>query len=333
MVPGFMSSSSVELGEFGFSGDDHVVPFDVDGLDLRGRAVHVGPMLDQILDRHNYPEPVSRLLAEIIALTIMLGSSLKFDGKFIVQTNTNGPVDLLVADFVTPGSVRAYARFDDERLAEAVAAGKTSPEELLGVGVLALTIDQGVHMQRYQGIVQLDGSTLEEVARNYFKQSEQIPTEVRLGVARIQVPGEKGVVESWRAGGMLIQSLPNSADLSRMADFTDGDDDHAASGQHVDDTWQEALALLRTVQDDELLDPSVSMERLLYRLFHEHGVRVYDGVDVIDQCSCSREKIKSILDGFTSDEIVESTVDGIINVDCEFCSEEYVFEPGEFTKE
>lgn len=334
MVSGIVNWQESKLGEFGFSGDDHVVPFDVDGLDVRGRAVQAGPMLDQILTRHDYPEPVSRLLAEVIALTVMLGSSLKFEGKFIVQTRSDGPVDLLVADFTTPGSVRAYARYDEERLREAMDADRISPEELLGSGVLALTIDQGVHMQRYQGIVQLDGSTLEDVARTYFRQSEQIPTEVRLGVARIQVPGEKGMVESWRAGGMLLQFMPGAMGRSRMADLPGGDDDPEdhGNGHPDDDSWQEALALLHTVQDDELLDPSVGTERLLYRLFHEQGVRVYEGVDIIDECSCSREKIKSILGGFTAEEITESTEEGAIRVSCEFCSQEYVFDPVEFLK-
>ncbi len=322
------------MAEQRFSGDDRVVPFDVDGLDIRGRAVQVGPMLDQILARHDYPEPVSRLLAEVIALTVMLGTSLKFQGKLIAQTRTDGPVDLLVADFSTPDAVRAYACFDKERLEEAVEAGRTSPEELLGFGVLALTIDQGADMQRYQGIVQLDGSTLEDVARTYFKQSEQIPTEVRLGVARMQVFGDSGAVESWRAGCMLIQFLPSSEERSRMPDISGGDNDpeDRGDGHPVDDSWQEARALLHTVQDDELLDPSVGTERLLYRLFHEHGVRVYESVQVIDKCSCSREKIHDLLAGFTAEEIVESTEEGEIRVNCEFCSQEYLFDPNEFLK-
>ncbi len=321
-----------QLGAFGYAGDDHVVPFDVDSLDVRGRAVQVGPMLDQILGRHDYPEPVARLLAEVVVLTVLLGSSLKFDGKFIVQTRSEGPVDMLVADFSTPGSVRAYARFDDERLAEAVNLGQDSPEELLGEGVLALTIDQGPYMQRYQGIVQLDGSTLEDVARTYFRQSEQIPTEVRLGVAQMVVPGEGGGVGHWRAGGLLAQFLPASPERSRMADLPGGDGDEVDIGNgHPDDNaWQEALVLLGTVEADELLDPSVGTERLLYRLFHEQGVRVYEGTDVIDDCSCSREKIKSILDGFTAEEVEESTEDGVIRVNCEFCATEYLFDPKEF---
>src|SRR5690606_18161923 len=114
-----VSQQTPNLGDFGFSGDDHVVPFEVDGLDVRGRAVQLGPILDQILERHTYPEPVARLLAEAVTLTVLLGTSLKFEGKFILQTRSDGPVDMLVADLATPGSVRAYARFDTERLDEA----------------------------------------------------------------------------------------------------------------------------------------------------------------------------------------------------------------------
>jgi molecular chaperone Hsp33 len=327
-----VNERATRLGDFGFAGDDHVVPFDVEALDVRGRAVQVGPMLDQILERHAYPEPVSRLLAEVVVLTVLLGSSLKFDGKFIVQTRSDGPVDMLVADFSTPGSVRAYARYDEERIAQATERGEATPEALLGKGVLALTIDQGPYTQRYQGIVQLDGSTLEEVARTYFRQSEQIPTEVRLGVARIVMPGGNNE-ERWRAGGLLIQFLPSAPERARMADLPggDGDEEDPGNGHPEDNAWQEALALLNTVEIDELLDPTVGAERLLYRLFHEQGVRVYEGVDVIDNCSCSRQKIKSILDGFTAEEIEESTQDGVIRVNCEFCSKEYLFDPEEFS--
>ena len=151
-------------GEQPFAGDDRVLPFEVEGLDVRGRTVQLGPMIDAILGRHSYPEPVARLLAEAISLTVLLGTSLKFEGKLIVQTKGDGPVDLLVADFSTPGNLRAYARFDEARLAEAEAGGATSPAELLGNGILAFTIDQGAYMQRYQGIVEMKGDTLEAMA-------------------------------------------------------------------------------------------------------------------------------------------------------------------------
>lgn len=319
------------LGEFGFAGDDVVVPFQVAPLDVRGRAVQVGPMIDQILGRHAYPEPVARLLGECVVLTALLGSSLKFDGKFILQTQSDGPVDMLVADFTSPGSMRAYARFDAERLAQAQAMGRIEPQDLLGKGVLAMTIDQGVHTQRYQGIVQLDGISLEEVARTYFRQSEQIPTEVRLAVARQVLPGADGRRERWRAGGILAQFLPEAPERLRMPDLPGGDgDDGEVDDSMVDDAWVEVMSLLSTVEPDELFDPTIGTERLLYRLFHEHGVVVYDGVPVADDCSCSREKIQSVLGGFTAEEIVDSIEDGRIKVTCEFCSTEYVFDPAEF---
>lgn len=323
-----MADAGRKLGEFDFAGDDHVVPFEVAALDIRGRTLQVGPLLDQILGRHDYPAPVAWLLAEAIVLTALLGTSLKFEGKFILQTRTDGPVDMLVADFSTPNAMRAYARYDEDRLAEAVAAGEDAPEKLLGKGVLALTIDQGSHTQRYQGIVQLDGTSLEEAARSYFRQSEQIPTNVRLAVAKQRLPGAGG--ERWRAGGLLAQFLPEAPERLRLPDLPGGDGDIGDIGDPTDDSWQEVQALLNTIEPTELIDPTVGPERLLYRLFHEHGVRVFEGVHVADQCSCSREKISGILDGFSAEEIEESVEDGKIKVDCEFCSKSYEFDPAEF---
>lgn len=325
-----MTDAQTQLGDFGFAGDDNVIPFAVDALDVRGRAVQLGPVLDAILPRHGYPEPVAALLAEAMVLTVLLGTTLKFQGKFIFQTRTDGPVDLLVADFVTPRSLRAYARFDADRLEEAVAQGRTAPHQLLGKGVLALTLDQGVHMQRYQGIVQLDGNTLEEVARTYFRQSEQIPTDIRLGVTRQTVPGENGPTVHWRAGGLLAQFLPEAPERMRQRDLPGGDGDNGDGPDPTDDAWNEVRSLLGTISPDELFDPTVSPERLLYRLFHEHGVRVFEGSPVIDDCSCSQEKIRSILDSFTPDEIAESTIDGVISVSCEFCSKKYEFTQADF---
>ena len=326
-----MSTQDPRLGEFGFAGDDHVVPFEVDPLDVRGRAVQLGPLLDTILDRHDYPEPVARLLSEAVVLTVLLGTSLKFEGKFIFQTRSDGPVDMLVADFASPQSVRAYARFDEERLAEAVAAGEDAPEQLLGNGVLALTVDQGPAMQRYQGVVQLDGATLEEIARVYFRQSEQIPTEVRLGVAKQIVPEANGAREHWRAGGLLAQFVPASLERQRMPDLPGGDGAPSEDlGDPTDNAWREVQALMATVEPSELFDPTIGAERLLYRLFHEHGVRVFDGIGVVDDCSCSREKVSDILAGFTPQEIEESVEDGRIKVQCEFCSKSYEFDPAEF---
>ncbi len=317
------------LGQIGFAGDDKVVPFQVETLDSRGRAVQLGPMLNTILDRHDYPEPVARLLAETITLTVLLGTSLKFDGKFIVQTQGDGPVDMLVADFATPDSLRAYARFDERALAEAVAQDRLEPHELLGTGILAFTIDQGPHMQRYQGIVELNGATLEEIARAYFRQSEQIPTEVRLAAAQLYSGAERE--HQWRAGCVVLQFLTESPERMRQADLPGGDlpDDIDPVDHEEDEDWLEAKVLMETVADDELTDPQVGSERLLYRLFHERGVRVFDPLEVRDNCSCSRDKIKNVLDGMDAGEIAESVEDGQISVKCEFCSADYVFDPTE----
>ena len=325
-----VSEHETRLGEFDHAGDDHVVPFEVGPLDVRGRAVQLGSVLDAILARHAYPEPVARRLAEACVLTVLLGTSLKFEGKFILQTRTDGPIDMLVADFSTPDAPRAYARFDADRLAALVEAGEVSDATLLGTGVLALTIDQGQHTQRYQGIVQLDGISLEEAARIYFRQSEQIPTDVRLAVARQVLPGGR---QQWRAGGLLTQFLPEAPERMRVPDLPGGDGDTAeAVHDPADNAWQEATMLAGTIEPAELVDPTVGAERLLYRLFHEHGVRVFDAVEVADRCSCSRERIHGILAGFTAEEIRDSTEDGTISVACEFCSTAYEFDPAEFAK-
>ena len=331
-----MADSDQVLSLDDLAGDDAVVPFAVESLDARGRGVQLGPMLDDILDRHGYPEPVSRLLAEMIVLTVLLGTSLKFDGKFIVQTQTDGPVDLLVVDFTTPSSVRAYARYDEEALTTAIATNATSSQELLGTGTLALTVDQGTYANRYQGIVELNGADIEAVAETYFRQSEQIPTTVKLAVAKIARRGENGFVEGWRAGGLLAQFLPESPERMRLPDLPGGDMPEGVEddeGDEFDDSWLEVRALVDTVDASELTDPEIGVERLLFRLFHERGVRVFPADKVMDDCSCSREKIGGVLLSFSAEEIAESVEDGRIEVTCEFCGTSYEFTPEEFNQD
>ncbi|MBY3234503.1 Hsp33 family molecular chaperone [Rhizobium laguerreae] len=325
-----MAEAAAALGQFDFAGDDHVVPFQVEGLDVRGRAVQLGPMLDAILERHHYPAPVARLLAEVVVLTVLLGTSLKFDGKFTVQTKGDGPVDLLVADFSTPENVRAYARFDQALLNKAIESGETEPEQLLGKGILAFTIDQGKFSQPYQGIVALDGTTLEEIAGVYFRQSEQIPTRVRLAAAELFDRDDAGKPRHrWRAGGLVAQFLPEAPERMRQPDLHGGDGDTGSRPHSEDDAWLEARSLVETIDADELTDPLVGTERLLFRLFHERGVRVYEPRAVFDRCSCSRDKIKGVLKGFSAEEIEASQENGEIAVTCEFCSTTYRFEPTE----
>jgi molecular chaperone Hsp33 len=313
------------------AGDDVVRPFEVAALDLRGRAIQMGPELDAIIARHDYPPAVSKLLAEAIVLAVLLGSSLKFEGKFILQAETDGPVDMIVVDFRTPDAIRAYARFDRERVAAAEDGGEA---QLLGRGTLAMTVDQGTHMSRYQGVVPLDATTLEQAAHTYFRQSEQIPTAIRLAVAEIHSRGPDGVMRhGWRAGGILVQFLPEAPERMRLADLPGGDAPEGAEHDKTaeDDAWVEARSLIETVGDDELTDPAVPVDTLLYRLFHERGVRVFSPSPVHDRCSCSRDRIKSVLSRFTAEEISESVEDGKISVTCEFCGTRYDFAPEEFS--
>jgi molecular chaperone Hsp33 len=325
-----MTLETFHPGTTGFAGDDRVIPFQVEGLDVRGRAVTLGPLTDTILRRHNYPAPVARLLSETIALTVLLGTSLKFEGKLIIQTQSDGPVNLLVADFTAPDGVRAYARYDDEAVAEAVRQGRSAPHELLGKGVLAFTIDQGLNAKRYQGIVALDGETLEQAAASYFRQSEQIPTQVKLASAEFFDRDENGKPRhSYRAGGMVVQFLPDAPERMRQRDLHGGDGDPGHDFEE-DDTWAEAQMLAETTSAEELTDPDLGVEQLLYRLFHERGVRVYDAQPVFDRCTCSEEKIRNVISGFSAEEIESTIEDGEIVAKCEFCSTVYRFDPAEF---
>jgi molecular chaperone Hsp33 len=315
------------------SGDDSVVPFAIEALDSRGRVVRLGAALDIILSRHDYPAPVARLLGEAVALTALVGSSLKFEGRFTLQAQTDGSVSLLVADLDAPDGLRAYARFDRERLIQAVEAGKTKPEDLLGKGFLAMTVDQGDLMDRYQGIVELSGATLEAVAHRYFAQSEQIPTQVRLAVAQFSRRGEGR--PHWRAGGVLLQYLPPAGGQQLLPDLPgDGDSSNEKTADKSfseDDRWTEAKAHLATVADDELVDPGISPERLLFRLYHERGVRVFPPQDIVERCTCSAEKVEAMLLSFGPGERAGMVVDGEIDVTCDFCSTVYRFNPNQFS--
>ncbi|MDB5612744.1 MAG: Hsp33 family molecular chaperone [Devosia sp.] len=311
------------------SGDDTVVPFTLDKLDTRGRSVRLGEALDTILNRHNYPAPVARLLGEAVVLASLIGSSLKFDGKFIMQTQTDGPVNLIVVDFDAPDGLRGYARFDHDALLKAAEDGRTRPSELLGNGHLAMTIDQGAHTERYQGIVALQGNSLEEVAHTYFMQSEQIPTQVRLAVAEFTKKGDHR--PHWRAGGVLIQHLPEHGG-TRVADLPgDGNFDNPDHNFVVADGWNEAKVHLSTLDDLELADPDLSSERLLFRLYHETGVRVFAPMPMVERCTCSADRIEDMLaTNFTAEDREEMAVDGEIEVVCEFCSTAYHFNPNQF---
>jgi molecular chaperone Hsp33 len=317
--------------------DDRVLPFAVPDLDVRGRVIRLGPSLDQILARHHYPEPVARVLAEAAALAVMLGTTLKGEGRFQLQTKSDGPVSMLVVDFNAPDCYRAMARYDADQLAAAIDANAISTGDLLGKGHLAMTVDQGSEATRYQGVVALDGQSLEEAGHQYFRQSEQIPSRIRLGVGSVLT----GAGLAWRAGGLIVQFMPNSPERMRAADLHPGD---APEGHEIlaagdddgvsDDAWTEARSLVETIEHHELLDPLLESERLLYRLFHERGAHVFEPVAVHEACRCSRERVLGMLKGFSADDRKAMIADdGTLGVTCEFCSRRYEFDPAEVEAE
>jgi molecular chaperone Hsp33 len=306
--------------------DDLVLPFQAESGGATGRVVRLGAVVDSILSRHDYPESVSKLLGEAVALTAMLGASLKFDGTFILQTSTKGPVSLLVVDYRTPGELRGYAHFDRERIEALEAAGEADAATLLGHGHLAMTIDQGAELDRYQGVVPLEGEDLNAAAHTYFRQSEQLPTFLRVAVARHYQAGDEGEDAGWgwRAGGLIIQNVAEEGGSADLGDALPGFE------EEDDEDWQRVRLLAQTVEDHELVDPMLSSEELLYRLFHEEVVRVFRVRPLDVYCRCSRERIEAVLDRFGPDELEDMVEDGKIIVTCEFCSRRYIFDADRF---
>ncbi|WP_332065311.1 Hsp33 family molecular chaperone [Bartonella sp. CB189] len=326
------AKNETSLNNVCLSEDDTVIPFQVEELDIRGRIVQLEKAVNSILTKHQYPEPVSYLLAEALILTVLLGTSLKLKGKFILQTHSDGPVNMLVCDFSSPSGLRGYARFDEESLKQAILNNQTTSKELLGKGTLAFTIDQGTYTQRYQGIVALNGSNLQEVARTYFEKSEQIPTDIHLAVAILIKRDKQGKQQkSWRAGGVLIQLLPPTLLHNKIYESNKKAEEIKSRAQ-LKDQWQEAKILTATIDKTELTDPQVGSKRLLFRLFHEQGVRVFKPLSIVNQCSCSRKKVKEMLEGFPIDERIKMIKNEYISVTCEFCSTTHRFKPQELSE-
>jgi molecular chaperone Hsp33 len=309
--------------------DDLVLPFGTVRSHVAGRVVRLGPVVDEILSAHDYPEPVSAVLGQAIALTALLGQQLQDGGRLILQTKSDGPLGFLVVQFETPGRLRGYASYSTERLAAMEQAGTVADGALLGNGRLAMTIDPGGEQVSQQGIVPLEGHSLADAAMAYFRQSEQLPTFIRLAAAR-QFIGRSGETPSrwhWRAGGLIVQHVPAAGGDNQPKPAMSGEErDASLEGEH-DDDWNRVQILAATVEDHELLDPTLAPERLLIRLFHEEGVRVSPVVNLQAKCRCSRERIGSFLNGFSEEERETlREADGAITVKCEFCSTSYRFE-------
>jgi molecular chaperone Hsp33 len=289
--------------------DDLVQPFQIEPFALRGRLVRLGPAIDTILTRHAYPAAVAAMLGEAIALAVALAGALKYEGVFTLQTKGDGPIKLMVADVTTAGAIRGYAQFDAARLNAAAATPGSPVPRLLGAGYLALTVDQGEHTERYQGIVELQGGSLAECVHHYFRQSEQVEAALKVAVA--QLPDGAGE-KRWRAGALMIQRLPRES-------FT-------LERETEDDAWRRAAIFMSSSTSAELVDPALPPERLLFRLFHEDGVRAHPPHALAAKCRCSQQRVETVLRALQPDEVADMKVDGKITVTCEFCSAVYDFD-------
>lgn len=289
---------------------DRLLGFTLPERGARGRIVRLDRSLDTILAAHAYPEPIARLLAEALILTALLGSLLRpEEGQLTLQAKgEGGPCSLLVADY-RGGELRGYAAQDLDRRFDLPADGADTLKALFGRGYLVITLDQTAAAERYQGIVELGDSRLEDTARDYFANSEQIPTLVRLA-ARQDADGR------WVAGGMLVQQLSRrEVDAERLHLEEDAAD------------WEHVRALAETLSDAELADRSLSMEALLWRLFHEDEVRTLPPEHLSRGCRCSVAHIRSVLEQFPAEERAEMRNDeGVIAVDCEFCAKQFLLD-------
>jgi molecular chaperone Hsp33 len=290
--------------------DDFAAAFQIEGWPVRGRLVRLGEVVDKILSAHDYPEPVAALLGEACVLAAIVGSALKFEGRLIVQAQGDGPVRYVVADYDTSGHLRGFCRFDPEEVAKASEGfARPGAQTLLGKGVFIMTIDRGEDFERTQGITPIEGESLSLCAEHYFTQSEQVPTKVRLAVGEVMT--ETG--SSWRAGGAMIQVIA-------------GDEARGST----EEVWERTRALFNTLGDDELIDPTVSAETLLYRLFHEDGVRLEGAQALAAVCRCSKERLVTVMQSFPPEDraaMVED--DGMIHATCEYCSTVYKIDPAE----
>ncbi len=289
--------------------DNLLRPFQLERSALRGRLVRLGGLVDRVLTGHDYPEPVGRLLGELLVLAATLAGGLKFRGTFSLQVKSAGPVTLMIADCTNDGAMRGYAKFDKGGVAAAAGGGVP---DLLGEGHLALTVDQSEAGQAYQGIVALTGDTLTTCMQTYFRQSEQVKTGLEIAVGRVADRDQW----HWRAGGIMVQRLAEPVAEGRA--------------EQMEEDWRRTMLLLGTATEAELVDPHLAPERLLLRLFHEEGVRVFRPLDLSFGCRCSRARVDAMLRRFPPDELDDmKEADGHLVVTCEFCSATYRFDAAE----
>ena len=309
--------------------DDTVLPFQLDKIDIRGRVARLDGVLDQVLEQHNYPPLVEAMVAEAALLTAMIGQTIKLRWKLSLQIRGDGPLRLIATDYYgptedgEPARIRAYASYDSESIDL-----EADPFGQIGKGFFAILIDQGNDMTPYQGITPLAGGSLAACAETYFAQSEQLPTKFSLTYGRSTEPG---AAESWRAGGLMLQHMPKASPL--MAKDEAASEDGLLTADDILDgdaseNWIRVSILLNTVEELELIGPSVAPTDLLFRLFHEDGPIVYDAQPVKFGCSCSEEKVRQSLSIYSARDLGHMTKDdGSLTADCQFCGAHYVMDP------
>ena len=306
-------ASAEQAGPVRLVENDIVQPFQIENQAARGKLVRLGGTVDRIVSQRNYPAPVATLLGELAVLAALVSSALKYDGVLTVQAKGDGPVRMLVADATSAGEIRAYAAFDSATL-DRVTAGnwRTAPiPRLLGAGYLAFTIDRGPEVERYQGIVELSGGSLAECAHRHFLESDQNQAVFKLAVAPTGPSG------TWRAGGMMMQRLPESGRTRLSGEAPDDE---------LEEGWRRAIVLMAACTTAELVDDRLHPHDLLYRLFHEDGVRVFEPHALAHGCRCSRDRVEATLRSFPREEIVDLEIDGQVVVTCEFCGARYAFD-------
>ncbi len=301
--------------------DDIVLPFQIAPSGLTGRIVRLGASVDTILHRHAYPAPVATALAEMVAIAAALAATLKYDGVFTMQVKGDGPVRLMVADVTTDGGLRGYAQFDDAAVA-ALGGERPSVPRLFGAGYLAFTVDQGSDTERYQGIVELTGSTLAECAHHYFRQSEQFQAGLKVAAAAHTDANGR---EAWRAGALMVQRLP-PAFAQGSAEGRDIETPLDVAAEEAEDGWRRALMLASSATSAELVDPQLPAWRLVDRLYLAEGVKIFRPHEMAHRCRCSRERMANVLSVIPPAELDELKIDGKVEVRCEFCNEAHVFD-------
>jgi molecular chaperone Hsp33 len=308
--------------------DDTVLPFQLDASDIRGRVARIDGVLDRVLAQHAYPPPVENLVAEMVLLTALIGQSLKLRWRLSLQVRGKGAVRMIATDYYAPDAegnparIRGYASYDADRL-DPAAPG--FPQ--IGEGYFAMIIDQGPDMRPYQGLTPLAGGSLAACAETYFAQSEQLPTRFAVRFGRSTLAGG---AEHWRAGGVMLQHLPKASPHAIEAATGEGGLLAAIDilqGDQAED-WTRSNILLDTVEDLELIGPSVDPTDLLIRLFHEERPRVFDAQPLAFGCSCSEDKVRQSLSIYSAKDIAYmTTTEGTVTADCQFCGAHYVLDP------